>query len=333
LYSIKLFFVKLFHFEYWPWKWFYVPLLPYYAYLAYKNNSKVFPSHVNLGLPFGGFFNENKETMLADIDSQYLPKTIVFKQQNIEDFKKIDFYPIVAKPLHAQRGTNVSVLQNINELENYSNALNAEFLVQEFISFDIELAVLYSKMPGDKCGLVSSVIQKEFLCVYGNGTQNVWELLQKNARAMLVGQDLKKNVKLDLRYVPAHSEKLIIEPIGNHCRGTIFRNRADLDFKKIALVCDKILENFKGFHYGRFDLKVKSIEDLYEGQQIRILELNGVNADPAHVFDPQYSLYKAYRDIAWHWNRLSNIALEQKKKNVFAHDAQLWQLLRVKFLN
>ena len=32
-------------------------------------------------------------------------------------------------------------------------------------------------------------------------------------------------------------------------------------------------------------MKVNSIEDLYEGRNIKIMELNGVSSDPGHIYD------------------------------------------------
>lgn len=92
---------------------------------------------------------------------------------------------------------------------------------------------------------------------------------------------------------------------------------------------DEILKDFEGFNYGRFDLKVKTIEDLYEGKNIKVLELNGVNADPAHIFDPNYKLLKAYKDVAWHWKRLSDIAQYNYKLGLkYTSFRELWKRIK-----
>lgn len=328
--GFKLFFVKLFNFEYWPWKYFYTPMIPYYLYLAYKNKSMVFPAHVNLNLPDGGFFNEDKALMLEYISPKYLPKSTFFYLNKTHSNFALDYFPVVAKPLNAQRGTHVSIIKSTEELEKYANNLVADFITQEYVQYEIELAIVYSRKPGELKGQVSSVTQKEFLSVTGNGENTIWQLLQKQVRAMLIAEDIKKNTKVDLTEILAKGQIKIVEPIGNHCRGTLFRNAANLDFDKIAHVADIILKDFEGFHFGRFDLKVKSIVDLYAGENIKILELNGVNADAAHIFDPNYSLFKAYGDIADHWNRLSDIALINKKNHTFTEDDLIWKKVKNK---
>lgn len=67
-----------------------------------------------------------------------------------------------------------------------------------------------------------------------------------------------------------------------------------------------------GFHFGRFDIKVKSIENLIVGNNLKILEVNGVNSLPIHIFDPSYSTYKCYKDLHEHWRLIYTIS----KQNV-----------------
>jgi hypothetical protein len=262
----------------------------------------------------GGFFDENKKEILTKIPEDFLPKSI-YVQLNTdfsEILKKKEAYgidfPLIAKPLNEQRGKNVSIISEEKELQFYFRKIGKDFVIQEFITYPLELAILFSRMPNEPKGLVSSITKKEFLRVKGNGKDNIETILRKNPRAEMIWDDLQKNTKTDWKKIPNKGEYQVIEKIGNHCRGTVFRNATKIDKTKTAEVMDNILKEFEGFNYGRFDLKVKSIADLYEGKNIKVLELNGVNADAAHIFDPKYKLLKAYKDVAWHWKRLSDIA-------------------------
>ncbi|MDP1816015.1 MAG: hypothetical protein Q8K92_16320 [Leadbetterella sp.] len=311
---MKLLFIKIFRYEFWPWKVFYFPLLPYYLYLSLKNRSLTFPSIVNTSLRNGGFFDENKQEILSKIPEEFLPKSIYVQPNTVffEVLKKIEVknigFPLIAKPLNDQRGKDVSIISGETELLQYFQKIGKDFVIQEFITYPIELAILYTRMPNEPKGVVSSITFKEFLTVSGNGKDDIETILRKNPRAEMIWVDLQKNTKTDWKKILIKDETLVIEKIGNHCRGTIFRNATEIDKAKTAEVMDKILKEFEGFNYGRFDLKVKSIADLYEGTNIKVLELNGVNADAAHIFDPNYKLLKAYKDVSWHWKRLSDIA-------------------------
>jgi hypothetical protein len=317
---MEIFFLKLTKFEFWPWKVFYFPLLPYYLYLAFKTKSISFPSIVNVSLKNGGLFEEDKKEILSQLPEEYLPKSVyVQKLESLEvvkenlRFKKIDF-PFVAKPLNEQRGKNVKIIETEKELATYHKELQKEYTIQEFIDYPIELAVLYSRMPNENKGKVSSITVKDFLKVTGNGIDTIATLIKKQARAKMIWEDLQKNTKTNWETVLEKNEVRVIEKIGNHCRGTIFRGAKEIDYFLVAPVFDHVMKDFKGFYYGRFDMKIKRIEDLYEGKNIKILELNGVNADAAHIFEPNYPLIKAYKDVAWHWKRMSKIAILNKKK-------------------
>ncbi len=311
---MKLLLIKIFKFEFWHWKVFYFPLLPYYLHLSLKNRSLTFPAIVNTSLRNGGFFDENKKEILTKIPEDFLPKSIYVQSNNdfSEILEKIEArdidFPLIAKPLDDQRGKNVSIISEKTELLFYSQKIGKDFVIQEFITYPLELAILFSRMPNEPKGLVSSITKKEFLSVKGNGKDSVETILRKNPRAEMIWSDLHKNTKTDWKKIPDKGEYQVIEKIGNHCRGTVFRNATEIDKTKTAEVMDKILKEFKGFNYGRFDLKVNSIADLYEGKNIKVLELNGVNADAAHIFDPKYKLLNAYKDVTWHWKRLSDIA-------------------------
>jgi len=70
------------------------------------------------------------------------------------------------------------------------------------------------------------------------------------------------------------------------------------------------------FHYGRFDLKAPSEEDFMNASGIKFLEVNGVNAEPAQIYDPNARFWKGVRTLLWHWKIIYTISLENKKKGV-----------------
>ena len=117
-----------------------------------------------------------------------------------------------------------------------------------------------------------------------------------------------------------------LEPIGNHCRGTTFYNANKLINDQLIDVFNRIAKQIEGYYYGRFDLKVPNLQDLYAGRNIKIMELNGVSSEVAHVYDPDYKLIRAYRDIAKHMDYIYQISKENYKKGI-PHDS-LWSFLK-----
>jgi hypothetical protein len=333
-----LWFVKLIHFEYWTWWVFYIPVLPYYLWLAFKNRSLTFFTNVNTCFENAGFFETSKSQILSQIAPTYLPKTIFIKANTIfEDVlpqlaKQHIQLPAIAKPDIGERGQNVAVIEDLVALQKY-NQLGFAYLVQEQITYTTELALLYYRLPGQVKGTISSITGKEFLAVTGNGHSTIEQLMQQNNRARFQIHRLR-STGLDLKQILAPQQKLVLEPVGNHCRGTLFLNKNRLINNTLTEVFDHICLPINGFHYGRFDLRVASLDDLYQGKNIKIMELNGVNSDAAHIFDPNYKLITAYKDVATHWRILAEISAIQSARGILPVPFKtLWKVVKKHFFS
>jgi len=51
------------------------------------------------------------------------------------------------------------------------------------------------------------------------------------------------------------------------------------------------------FHYGRFDLRFRSLQDLRDGVGFKIFEVNGVGGEAIEIWDPDRTLAAAYRTL------------------------------------
>jgi len=294
---IPLFIAKFSRYEYWPWWLFYLPALPYWVYLALKNKSLAYFTVANPGIELGGFYGESKTEILSLINRQYLPRAVsvvtsIEIESVLNQMKEINLsYPVIAKPDVGERGNHVTLIRNQQELILYNARSNSKYIIQEYIDYSIELGVLYSRMPDSQQGAVTSITLKEFLSVTGDGTSTIKQLMQENLRARFQIDRLSNELGDEINFVLKKGEGKVLEPIGNHCRGTKFIDNNFLINEKLNEVFDRICLPIKGFYYGRFDLKVKSIADLYIGKNIRIMELNGASSEPGHIYDPSSTLY------------------------------------------
>ena len=105
-------------------------------------------------------------------------------------------------------------------------------------------------------------------------------------------------------------------PFGNHCRGAAFYNGNHLIDSDLESTFDKISHGVEGIYFGRFDIKCQDIESLKQGVDFKILEINGVGAEPAHIYDPEYRLFQALRDIKMQWNIIYQISLQNRRNGV-----------------
>lgn len=301
-----LWLTKLTSFEYWNWMAFYGPIIPAWIYLGLKARSITFFTTVNPACSSGGFLKENKWEILKKLPSQYLPQS--FNIELEDELPTSLKFPMLAKPNSGQRGIGILKITASHELEQYHAQAKESYVLQEFITAPLEFAIFYSRLPSESKGMISSITQKEFMSVIGNGYSTVKELMTEDVRYQFQIERLKSLEEQDLDRIPRRGENVLLEPLGNHCKGTKFINGNHLITEELGSVFDTIMKDVEGFYYGRFDLKVSSVEDLYKGENIKIMELNGVNSDPAHIFDPNYKLIQAYKDVYWHWNKMSQIA-------------------------
>ncbi|MEZ4901065.1 MAG: hypothetical protein R2822_04565 [Spirosomataceae bacterium] len=306
--------IKLVNYEYWTWWVFFLPLFPYWLYLALRNRSLTYFTTVNPCIPDGGVFGESKMDILDLISPQYLPSAVFVPvgtewQKVCEQLIMTQItFPLIVKPDVGGRGFKVYKINIPEELKEYLSVIGQPVIIQEFIDFGLELGIMYARLPNETSGQITSVVEKEFLTVVGDGHSTIGELLNQNQRARFAMGELRERVDNKWDTILPKGERQLIQPIGNHCLGTKFLNANSRINADLVKVFDRISLPIDGFYYGRFDLRVSSWEDLYKGQNIKILELNGATSEPGHVYDPNYRLWKAYRDIMHNMRIVADIS-------------------------
>ncbi|MCG8309516.1 MAG: hypothetical protein MI975_19125 [Cytophagales bacterium] len=312
----SFFFAKLFHYEFWPFWFFYIPMYFYGLYLAMKSGSFMYFTTTNPGMKYSGVMGESKYKVLSSIPREFVPQTIFIPRStsypeilNLIRGANLK-YPLIIKPDVGERGKDVEKIEDPEALRRYLVGKKADLNLQEFIDFDLEFGILYHRTPGADAGNITSVVQKGFLHVTGDGVRTLTELMKQEIRIANRLDYFEEKYKTKLSVVLPPGEKFLLEPIGNHCRGTTFYNANHLINNELLDVFDKIALQIDGYFYGRFDLKVASLENLYKGKDIKIIELNGVSSEVAHIYDPEYKLLPAYRDVFTHMKYIYQIAKE-----------------------
>lgn len=320
--SLKTWYIKAFSWEYWPMWLVYLPVSFYYVYLSIRAGSFFFFSASNPSIEYGGMFFESKQKIFELIPRQYYPSTVYIDGK--DDFllitKKIKAagitYPLIAKPDRGERGWCVMKIESENELADYTQKMPVSFIIQEYINHPLEFSIFYFRHPKRKTGKVTSVTFKKMLTVTGDGFSTVEKLIQNNSRSFLQYPKLRKNKKIDLNRILPKGEQKVLVPYGNHVLGAMFLNYNHIIDDRLEKTIDHISQQIEGFYFGRYDLRCTSIEDLKNGKNISILELNGAGAEPAHIYDPSFSFFKAQLVIAAHYKMMYDAAKENRKKGI-----------------
>lgn len=321
-FKMRRLYIKTFSWEYWPVWVVYFPVSFYFLYLSIKARSFFFFSASNPTIETGGMFFESKWKIFQLVPKEYYPATILV--EGGEDIgivkQRMNFagivFPVIAKPDRGERGWAVKKITNIEELDTYKAALNVSFLIQSYINYPVEMSVFYYRHPLQKKGMVTSVTLKKLLTITGDGQSTIDELVRLNDRSFLQYKKLLQQNKIDFTHVPQAGEEVVLVPIGNHVLGATFLNYNHIIDTELTETIDSISQRIDGFYFGRYDLRCASIEDLKRGKNFSILEVNGAGAEPAHIYEPGFSFFKAQLTIARHFRMMFKAARENNKNGV-----------------
>jgi hypothetical protein len=308
--------------EYHPWWLANVPVYLFWLWYAARARHLFFFSNVNPAIPLAGAMGESKGYILRLLPPHIVPKTLEVAAG--EDFGQVLAalesagigFPLIAKPDVGERGFLVKKIENQAILRAHLARWPVRFLLQEFLVLPVEASVLYHVFPGEGGRFdITSLCLKEFLTVRGDGVARIGALMERDARAAFQRARFEREAPALLREIPAAGELRLLEPIGNHARGTKFLNGNHLINDAMRGAFEPICRQIQGVQYARFDLKAASLEALQRGE-FKAMELNGVLGEPAHIYDPAHGMWRAYRDLWRHWRLLFELCRAQRRRGI-----------------
>lgn len=315
--GIRPFWIKLWNWEYWPTLAFYWPMCFYGPLLALRYRHPCFFSAANPGMYISGLGLESKYETIQSIPVEARPRSIRIKRGTSEEVLSQVLqeeglrFPLVAKPDVGFRGLLVAVTDCFEALAAHLRAFPLDFIVQEFLDFPEELGVFYMRLPGADKGRVVSLTLKQFLGVSGDGQSNVRELIEKDPRAQMqmLNGSLGHLPSGLLESVPEKGSTIRLSIIGNHAKGTRFINGSSHIDEAMHRVFDELSQSIPGFYYGRFDVKCESLASLKQGKNFKIIELNGIGAEPTQIYDQSSGTYLgALATIMRYWTVVARIS-------------------------
>jgi hypothetical protein len=314
--------IKWLNREYWPMFILYIPVCIQHLWLSLKAGNPFFFLTANPAIDEGFILSDSKFRTLQLVPEKQRPITIFADQNEIAEniLKRMQEYelnfPVIVKPDIGYRGLHVHLINNEQQFKQLVKNIKVPHIIQEYIDYDVEIGLFYYRFPNCETGCIPSITIKEFLAVIGTGTHTLEELIFKDPRAILQKEKLKKKFPKEWNRVVEKDRQIVLEPIGNHNRGTKFLNGAALMDDKLLAVFDALNHKMKGFYYGRFDIRTKSVDDLKQGKNFKIVEVNGVGAEPTHIYDPAYTVLKGWKELLFLWRIVFKIAHLHKKSGL-----------------
>ncbi len=318
--SLKLMWHRITHWEYWPFWMVYYPMFPVWLYYSFKARSFFFFNAANPAMKNGGMAMESKMVIYNMIPRQFIPKTVYIpKEQSpemvLEKVLASDIgFPFIAKPDMGMKAFGVEKIHNKDEFRSYVSWSPSNFLVQELIPYQKEVGIFYVRKPGEDQGTITGIVSKEFLSVKGDGKSTLLQLIKKNPRSHLQLKPLRKKFGERLNEVLSEGEDLILVPYGSHTRGAKFVDISHRINKDLTKTIHAICGQMKDFHYGRLDVLYNTFEELCEGRNFKVIEINGTGGEATHIYDPKHSIFWAWKEVARHWGLLNEISILNHKK-------------------
>ncbi len=311
---MRFFLHKILHWEYWPQWMLYIPVAPVYAGYAVRAGTPFFMVAANPDMENGGYIMESKYTIHQQLPQQFLPETfLVHTDETFSDVldklgRSSIRYPFFCKPDIGGRGRGVEKIENEQQLKKYHAVSPVYYLVQAAIPYKHEIGVFYCRYPGEKEGFISGIVKKNPVQVTGDGVQTLRQLILAVPRYYFQRSFLFSQHAAMLDQVIPRGQLFLLSDIGNHARGSLFTDCTAYNNRKLEALIDKISAAYNTFYYGRYDIRFNSWEELYEGKNFMIVELNGSGSEPTHMYDPSKNIVQAWKIILQHWKIMYRIA-------------------------
>jgi membrane protein DedA with SNARE-associated domain len=310
--------------EFWPAWIFYPPVVAYVAWLMTKHRSVTLFTAANPGIEGGGFIGESKFDILKALSPSGMAARAALVRGDLKHSQRISAalafmeaahleFPIVVKPDQGQRGSGVVIVRTMRELEHHLAAAPLDLIVQEYVPGD-EFGVFYIRHPSERRGRIFSITEKQFPFVTGDGRHSLEELILADDRAVCLRAAYGRIHAASLEDVPRAGARIQLVEIGSHCRGSRFVDRTTAATPAMVDAFDRIAQRFDGFFFGRFDVRVPSINDLRNGVNFKILELNGVTSEATHIYDAGNSVWTAWRILCRQWRIAFEIGDENRRR-------------------
>lgn len=315
-------------FEFWPAWLIYFPVVVCSLFWAIRYRSFTLPLLCNPTVHLAGLVGSSKAEILnlaVQSSQPYVMDWIVHERQPGDNElelvkrqmqqKNLEF-PVVGKPDIGCRGLGVKLLKDEQQLADYLDSYpqGSKLMLQKLAPWEPEAGIFYVRLGEEERGKIISLGMKYSPYVVGDGTSTLSELMDAHPRVQslkhlyterhqhLLDQVIEKDQPFRLIFSAAHS------------KGAIFCDANEYITEAMTDSIDCIMKGFPKLNYGRLDVKFSSIERLQQGKDIAIVEINGANAEPLHIWDKDASLMTAMKALIYQYGVMFKIGNYYRKQ-------------------
>jgi hypothetical protein len=317
-------------FEFWPGWLFYAPVVAQWIALGLRYGDLSLPTAANPTIAVGGLCGESKGEILdqvagaeRDVLARYT-SMVTHRHDPSADPDAAEHamtqagltYPLVVKPDIGCNGTGVRLVRDRAALSRYLSAYprGTRVLLQEFVPDEGEAGLFYIRHPKEQHGRITSITLKFPPSVIGDGRSTLRQLILADPRAGRLAQLYLPRLAHRQDEVPQQGEQVRLVFVGNHCKGSIFRDGTGLATQALTDRIDRLARALPDFYFGRIDVRFGSLQALVQGEAFRVIEINGVGSEATHVWDPATPLLEAWRAQFYHYGAAFRIAAANRAR-------------------
>ncbi|WP_104492952.1 hypothetical protein [Paracoccus denitrificans] len=288
-----------------------VPALMWLA-LAIRYRSLTLPSAANPAMEAGGLWGESKSQGLDLFGPQGRARLARFARLRCDTGADtpvdcalaamaeagLDF-PVVAKPDRGYQGWGVRLIQRAEDLADYLAVQppGTMILLQELVDLPGEAGIFYLRHPDQVRGRIVSMAFVYPPHVIGDGCRSVAELVRADKVLRPNSAIYRDRHPESWETVPGPGAFHVLTNARSARLGAVYRDAQSLVTPQLEALIDEISREIPDFHFGRFDIRFRSVEDLGAASDFRILELNGAGAEMLHFWAGGSTLRQAYRAL------------------------------------
>jgi membrane protein DedA with SNARE-associated domain len=310
---------------------YYLPIVLQWIWLGLKHRGMSLPTVANPLIEAGGLWGESKAAclgMAGSVAQPWLASSGVLTRGpgadiardlanalGIMDRAGISF-PAVVKPDIGWRGFGVRKVSDAAELGRYIAGFphGEQLLVQEYLPWAGEAAIFWLRRPGQAKGEIFSLTFRYFPFVVGDGKASLKELILACPRMRWKSEALFEANGERLDWVPGAGDPIRLALVGsNRVAGLYIDGRRHATPALLARV-EQICADLPEFHFGRMDVRFRSIEELEAGLAFKIVEINGAGAEAVHIWDPDMPVLEGYRTLFEQQRLLFEIAAANRDR-------------------
>lgn len=324
---------RLTNHEYWPSGIIYLPVL-WWGFKRVLTGKGLRPlTAVNPGYSFDGGVREERKSDLNDRmgdDASILHCELIESDRDtnartreaierIEQVEQLGGLPIIAKPDQGERGRGVRLIKAPNEIKRYCNEHPEPFVLQRYHPGPVEIGLVWVRhvrtieQPQTPAGFIYAINIKEFPELVGDGKHTLRQLILSHPRHRAQAAMFLQRLREQQHLIPDDGEHVSLGFAGNHAQGAMFSDGAHLNTPELSEQIDRIAREFHderglGFDIGRFDIRCRSLDALQRGQEMGIVELNGLTSEPTNLYDPNGSIWWAWGKLLGYWKHAAELS-------------------------